>query len=104
MNPRVKKIARNILFLLSIPMIIAAFVFAQSSTQKNVCKALDINIENNDLSFVTQKDIIDIVEKEEINPKNSFINAIDLGQLECGIKMRINGSVNQMHLLVQIIL
>lgn len=85
MNPRVKKIARNILFLLSIPMIIAAFVFAQSSTQKNVCKALHINIENNDLSFVTQKDIIDIVEKEGINPKNSFINAIDLGQLESAL-------------------
>ncbi len=85
MNQRVKKIARNILFLLSIPMIIAAFVFAQTSTQQDICKAIQLNIENNDLSFVTQKDIIDIVQAEGIHPKNSFIHAIQLNQLELAL-------------------
>jgi cell division protein FtsQ len=82
MNQRLKKILRNIVFLLSIPLLISAFVFAQKSTEKDVCKELDIDIVHTDLSFVTEDDIIDIVEKAGVRPDASFINGIHLTEVE----------------------
>jgi cell division protein FtsQ len=82
MNQRLKKILRNIVFLLSIPLLISAFVFAQKSTDKDVCKGLDIDIVHTDLSFVTENDIIDIVEKAGVRPDASFINGIHLTEVE----------------------
>jgi cell division protein FtsQ len=86
MNPRVIKIARNVVFLLSIPLMITAFVFAQKSTDKNVCRSLNIYIENTDLSFITKKDIINTIEAQGIQSNASYTNAIDIQTLENTLK------------------
>lgn len=82
MNPRVKKIARNMLFLLSIPVIIGAFVFAQQSSRMEEYKGLSIAIHNPELSFVSEQDIIDVVEDQGIIPGQILAKDIDIHKLK----------------------
>lgn len=82
MNHRVKKILRNILFLLSVPLIISAFVFARISSQEFVCNALDISISNPEVSFVTKSDVIEIVESFSIFANKTLVSNLNLTALE----------------------
>ncbi|MBK7763512.1 MAG: hypothetical protein IPI46_09095 [Bacteroidetes bacterium] len=98
MNPRIKKIGRNILFLLSVPAIIGAFVFANSNKQNEFCSGIDIHIVNNELSFVTTDDISKIFENEDIRVDETLVSAIHIAQLEEAI--RTNPWVKQVDIFV----
>lgn len=77
MNPRIVKIGRNILFMLSIPVIIGAFVFASVSTKNEICGKVIISFTNSQLSFVTQENILAI-----IKPKGLIANKAKLRNLK----------------------
>ena len=82
MNPRIRKIARNILFLMSVPVVMGAFVFAQKSTEKDVCQDIKVSIANPEFSFITQDDIHQAISGLNILPDQTLINQIPLQQLE----------------------
>lgn len=82
MNPRIQKIGRNILFLLSIPGLVSAFVYAQSNNEQSTCSALDIRIENPALSFVTHQDIATILEDRGIEVAETHVKEIQINRLE----------------------
>lgn len=82
MNPRIQKIGRNILFLLSVPAIVGAFVFANSNKQNEFCRGIDIHIVNTESSFVSTEDISNIFENEDIRVGETLVSAIHIKQLE----------------------
>lgn len=82
MNPRVKKILRNILFLLSIPLIISAFVFAKIQSSKDVCQGVDIRMSNPEFSFVSKDDIVAILKEHQIQPQQTRVKSIHINELE----------------------
>ncbi len=82
MNPRVKKILRNIMFLLSIPLIVFAFVFANIQSQKDVCQGLDIRIVNPEVSFVNEEDVVNVIEEQQIVPLKTLVKNIKIRDLE----------------------
>lgn len=82
MNPRVKKIACNILFLLAIPLIIGAFVFAQNASRSETYKGLHITMHNPELSFVTQDDVQQTIEELGIVPEEITAAQLDLKLVE----------------------
>ncbi len=86
MNPRIKKILRNIMFLLSIPLIIFAFVFANIRSQKDICNGLDISIVNPAISFVNKDDIINVIEEQQIKPLKTLVKDIKIRDLENKVK------------------
>lgn len=86
MNPRIKKIGRNILFLLSIPAIIGAFVFANTNKQDEKLSSIHIDIKNPDLSFVTDDDVLKMITSEGVAVHQSIVGAIHTNQLENTIK------------------
>lgn len=86
MTDRAKKILRNILFLLSIPMIIGAYVYAQKSSKEEFCKGLNVTIENPEINFVTKEDIITTVENLGIRPEKTLIKTVDCQAVEKNIE------------------
>ncbi len=86
MNPRIKKIGRNILFLLSIPGIIGAFVFANTNKQDEKLTGIHVAIENTELSFVTEEDILDLISSKGVVVNQSVINEVKINKLENVIK------------------
>jgi cell division protein FtsQ len=82
MNPRIQKIGRNILFLLSIPGLVSAFVYAQSNNEQPTCSAIDIRIENPAFSFVTHQDIASILEDRGIEVGETHVKEIQISRLE----------------------
>ncbi|MBL7774181.1 MAG: hypothetical protein JNM95_15065 [Chitinophagaceae bacterium] len=86
MNLKVKKILRNILFLLAVPLIIGAFVFAQNASQVELYKGLHIQMQNPELSFVTQEDIQEAVENMGIIPDEITTKELDLKKVEDGLE------------------
>lgn len=82
MSPRVTKILRNILFLLSVPLIISAFVFARVGQKGKVCKGLDIAIQNPEVSFITKKDVVGMIEAQGIMADETLVDEINLQDIE----------------------
>ena len=82
MNRRTKLILRNMLFLLSIPGIILAFVFAQNDSGREKCRAVNIQIANPALSFVTREDLTQLLEDRGIVPGVTVVRDIQLSRLE----------------------
>lgn len=82
MSPRAKKILRNIIFLLSIPAIVCAFYFANNSTRDVLCEGWQINISNPDESFVTEQDIVNIIDSQQIYVQITHVKDIDLNGLK----------------------
>ena len=82
MNPRVKKILRNILFLLSIPLIISAFVFAKIQSSKDMCQGVEIRMTNPEFSFVSKDDIVAILKEHQIQPQQTRVKSIHINELE----------------------
>lgn len=86
MNPRIKKIGRNILFLLSIPGIVGAFVFAQSEPQEQKLKGIEVEIQNTRISFITKQDVLAMMEKKGLRIGESALNTIAIDQLETALR------------------
>jgi cell division protein FtsQ len=82
MTDRAKKILRNIFFLLSIPIIIGAYVYAQNSSKEEFCKGLIITIENPEINFVTKDDVINIIEDLGIRPEKTLIKTVNCKVVE----------------------
>lgn len=82
MNLRVQKILRNILFMLALPLMVSAFVFAQNSSYADLCTGVDIQIEHTECSFVTEENIQHLVERQSILPQVTPLRKIDLALLE----------------------
>lgn len=73
------------LFLLSIPAMIGAFVFARNSTRKDLCAGVFVNIENPAINFVTQQDILKITENEGVLPHVVRMQDIQTTKIEHAI-------------------
>lgn len=86
MTDRAKKILRNVLFLLSVPMIIGAYLYAQKTTKQELCKGVNITIENPEINFVTKEDIVNIIENEGIKPNVILVKDINCKLLESKIE------------------
>ena len=86
MNQRVVKIGRNILFLLSIPAIVGAFAFAKVATKDEICNDIIITFSNNHLSFVTKKNIGEILEKKGVEAHQTKLRSLNIGDLEKSIE------------------
>jgi cell division protein FtsQ len=82
MNPRLKKIGRNILFLLSIPGIITAFVFANTTSTEFTLNAIHVDIENTALSFITEKDVLDMLNNRHAVVGQSLVKHLNIQELE----------------------
>ncbi|HMN31753.1 MAG TPA: hypothetical protein PKA54_00105 [Chitinophagaceae bacterium] len=82
MKQKIKIIGKKILSLLSIPVIIGAFVFAHSISQKELCKDILIHFENNEHSFVTNENIIGLLNSKNIHQQKTKLSEIDIQQLE----------------------
>jgi cell division protein FtsQ len=86
MKERIVKIARNILFILSIPAVVGAFAFAKVATKDEVCNEIFISFSNNQLSFVTKKNIIEILNQKGVLAHQTKLRSLDIGDLEHSIE------------------
>jgi len=86
MNPRIKKIGRNILFLLSVPGIVGAFVFANTNRHDERLSGIHIDIENTELSFVTTENILDLLAEEGVKVHQSILTNMQVNELETTIR------------------
>lgn len=86
MNKKIFKILRIVLFMLSIPAIISAFVFAKVSVKNNVCKGFDVRFENNEVSFLSKKDIADIIHNNHVWENKTKLGTINLNEIENELK------------------
>jgi cell division protein FtsQ len=82
MSIKTKNILRNIGFLLSIPVLIGAFVFAVAEDRLAQVLAVEVQISNPALGFVTQSDVESAVRAESIIMNGSSIDKINVAQLE----------------------
>lgn len=86
MNPRIKKILRNILFLLAIPLLISAFVFALQAAQQEIYQGMEVVITNTEIGFVSEEDIIGAIEDEGILPGQKHVKDLNIHYLESLIR------------------
>ncbi|HQW47756.1 MAG TPA: hypothetical protein PLZ98_11790, partial [Chitinophagaceae bacterium] len=82
MNPRIVKIARNIMFMLSVPIIVSAFVFADVSTKNEICNGIQISFSNNQLSFVTKDNVLALLRAKGITVNKTKLRNINVYELE----------------------
>ncbi|HPI53608.1 MAG TPA: hypothetical protein PLU10_02885 [Chitinophagaceae bacterium] len=73
------------MFLLSIPLIISAFVFAKIQSSKDVCQGVDIRMTNPEFSFVSKDDVVAILKEHHIQPQSTRVKAIQIPELENAI-------------------
>lgn len=86
MTDRAKKIIRNMFFLLSVPIIIGAYVYAQNSSKGEFYKGLIVTIENPEINFVTKDEVINIIEDLGIYPEQTLINTVNCKEIEKNIE------------------
>ena len=86
MNKRIIKIGRNILFMLSVPLIVSAFVFADVSTRHEICQGVHITFSNDALSFVTRQHILDVLQAKHIVAHKTPLRNIQIRDLEHSIE------------------
>lgn len=104
MKERIVKIARNILFMLSIPAVVGAFAFAKVATKDEVCNEIIISFSNNQLSFVTQKNISELLNQKGVVAHQTKLRSLNISDLENNIALKkINGLKIQIFILQQII-
>ncbi len=82
MNERTKKILRNILFLLMIPLVISIFVFSNYKAKEDVCSGVKINFTNNEQKFVTEEDVKLALQVNSIVANKIKIKDIKIKELE----------------------
>ncbi len=82
MSIKAKNILRNIGFLLSIPILIGAFVFAVAEDRTSQVKAIEVDILNPEFGFVSAKDIERSLLDENIVLDHSAIELLDVSALE----------------------
>ncbi len=82
MKHRVLKILRNLLFLLSIPLMLTAFVFASKQSNEVKCNHISVHIHNPDLTFIHNDDVMDIVQKTDFILHQTPANEIKLNTIE----------------------
>lgn len=67
MSSRIKKILRNLIFLVTIPCVIGAFVFANDISNNSIIKSVKIQMLNPAISFITNDDVEEILRENEVN-------------------------------------
>ncbi len=82
MGSRTKNILRNIGFMLSMPVIIGAFVFAVTISKDDTVCGIEVEILNPELQFVTKEDITKTVLQSNIVLGQSDIYKTNINQLE----------------------
>ena len=82
MGNRTKNILRNIGFLLSVPVIIGAFVFAVSIDKKETVKGIEVFVQNPDFGFVSERDIKNTLMNADVILNHSITSELDLATLE----------------------
>lgn len=86
MNPRIVKIGRNILFMLSVPVIVSAFVFADVTTKNEVCGGVHVSFANDQVSFVTRENINTIIQEKGIVANKTQLRKVNINELEKSIE------------------
>ncbi len=82
MSSNVKNILRNIGFLISIPVIIGAFVFAVAEDKKSNVAAFEVDIINPEFAFVTVEEIKHSLAEENVILNHSAIEQLNVAALE----------------------
>lgn len=72
--------------MLSVPLIVSAFVFAEVITKNELCKGVKISFDNTAMSFVTSENIIQILKEKGIEKQKTKVRDINISQLEKDIE------------------
>jgi hypothetical protein len=75
-------ILKQLMFLAAIPLIIGAFAFADHVHRNTVLEGINVQIANPAVSFLTQKDIEEIVRQQHIIPGQTNLKDIKLKFIE----------------------
>lgn len=86
MNTKVKNILRNLGFLLSLPLIIVAFVFAHQQDLNVVCEKISVNIDNPEIQFLRASEIESLIENEGVQVQQTKLKDIDVKSIESSIR------------------
>jgi cell division protein FtsQ len=70
------------LFMLSIPLVVGAFVFSNGIAKNQVYKGLKIEMKNPEVSFITQDDVLDILQENGLDNKNTFVKKVNVKTIE----------------------
>lgn len=82
MNSRTKNILRNVGFLLSVPVIIGAFVFAVTIEKKEKVLGVEVFVQNPELGFVKERDIKNTLVNANVILNHSITEELDVAALE----------------------
>lgn len=82
MTQRTKNILRNAGFLLSVPVIIGAFVFAVAIEKKEKVRGIEVYVQNPDLRFVNERDIKNTLMHANVILDHSITEELDVAALE----------------------
>ena len=70
------------MFMLSVPIIVSAFVFADVSTKNEICNGIQISFSNNQLSFVTKDNVLALLRAKGITVNKTKLRNINVYELE----------------------
>jgi cell division protein FtsQ len=79
---KVKKILRNIMFLLSIPLWVGAFVFAQKSSYNETYRGAKVFVRNPEYSFVFASEILQGLEDQGLVAEETLVHEINVHKIE----------------------
>ncbi len=98
MNIKVKNILRNVGFLLSVPIIILAFVFAHQQDLNVVCEDVHVTIDNPETNFLSTKQVKNIILDQGVVLNETKLNSIDVQSIE--EKLSANPWINKVELFI----
>ncbi len=82
MSNKVQNILRNIGFLLSVPVIIGAFVFAVAEDKSSTVRSIEVDILNSEFGFVTSQDVEYSLMSKNIVLDHTAIAQLNIAALE----------------------
>jgi cell division protein FtsQ len=82
MSLKTKNLLRNIGFLLSVPILIGAFVFSVNYDKGAPVDSVEVSISNPELGFVSNQDIQRSLQNEDIILKHTPLDQLDVTALE----------------------
>lgn len=86
MKKKLINIGKKLMLVLSIPMIIGVFVYANTISKHEVCKGVNVLFENNQESFVTKENISTLLKKNGFEINKTMLCDVNIHQLENDIK------------------
>jgi len=82
MSIKIKDIIRNIGFLLSVPILIGAFVFSANYDKGAPVHSIEVSISNPELGFISSQDVQRSLQNEDIILEHTALDQLDVTALE----------------------